>query len=108
MTTVLSNHQVLSDELIQTFAERAPTYDRENRFFSEDFDDLRVAGYLEIAVPTDLGGRGMNLAAVCQEQRRLAYRAPATALATNICVGGANLRQRLCRHSATGDRPRRR
>src|ERR1700737_197346 len=84
MTTVLSNNQVLSDELMQSFAERAPTYDRENRFFSEDFNDLRLAGYLEIAVPTELGGRGMNLAAVCQEQRRLAYRAPATALATNM------------------------
>jgi alkylation response protein AidB-like acyl-CoA dehydrogenase len=96
-TTVLSNHQVLSDELIQSFAERAPTYDRENRFFSEDFDDLRVAGYLEIAVPTELGGRGMNLAAVCQEQRRLAYRAPATALATNMHIYWTGLAADLLR-----------
>src|SRR5258708_27734001 len=71
-TTVLTNHQVLSDELMQTFAERAPTYDRENRFFSEDCADLRAAGYLEIAVRTGLGGRGLNLADVCQEQRRRA------------------------------------
>ena len=97
MTTVLSNHQVLSDELITTFAERAPTYDRENRFFSEDFDDLRLAGYLEIAVPTELGGRGMNLAEVCQEQRRLAYRAPATALATNLHIYWTGLAADLLR-----------
>src|SRR5260221_136680 len=97
MTTVLSNHQVLSDELIQSFGERASTYDRENRFFSEDFEDLRLAGYLEIAVPTELGGRGMNLAAVCQEQRRLAYRAPATALATNMHIYWTGLAADLLR-----------
>jgi len=45
MATVLSDTCVLSDELLQTFGERAPTYDRENRFFAEDFEDLRLAGY---------------------------------------------------------------
>src|SRR5260370_19603357 len=91
MTPVLCNHQVLSDELIQSFAERAPSYDRENRFFSEDFDDLRLAGYLEIAVPTELGGRGMNPAAVFQQQRRLPYRAPAPALAPKLHIHCAGL-----------------
>ena len=62
MATVLSDTRILSDELLQTFGERAPTYDRENRFFAEDFEDLRLAGYLELAVPTELGGRGLNLA----------------------------------------------
>ena len=32
MATVLSDSTVLSDELLHTFGERAPTYDRENRF----------------------------------------------------------------------------
>jgi alkylation response protein AidB-like acyl-CoA dehydrogenase len=84
MASVLSDHRVLSDAQLQTFGERAPSYDRENRFFSEDFEDLRLAGYLELGVPTELGGQGLNLAQLCQEQRRLAYRAPATALATNM------------------------
>src|SRR5579859_6868627 len=84
MATVFSDTRVLSDELLQSFGERAPIYDRENRFFGEDFEDLRLAGYLELAIPTELGGRGLNLAQLCQEQRRLAYRAPATALATNM------------------------
>src|SRR5712692_9453900 len=75
---------VLTDELIEACGERAATYDRENRFFSEDFEDLRRAGYLLIGVPKEMGGQGMNLAQVCQEQRRLAYRSPATALATNM------------------------
>ena len=39
-------------------------YDRENRFFQEDFDDLKRAGYLTMAVPKELGGRGMTLAQV--------------------------------------------
>src|SRR5579884_908832 len=78
--------QVLSEELIDTCGQRAATYDRENRFFSEDFEELRRSGYLKIAVPTELGGLGMNLAQVCQQQRRLAYRAPATALATNMHI----------------------
>jgi len=73
-------------ELLERFASRAAEYDRENRFFSEDFEDLREAGYLNIAVPTEFGGQGMNLAQVCQEQRRLAYHAPATALATNMHI----------------------
>ena len=75
---------VLSDEIIERCGERAAQYDRENRFFFEDFEELKQAGYLKIAVPVELGGAGLNLAEVCQQQRRLAYRAPATALATNM------------------------
>lgn len=35
-------------------------------------------------MPRELGGSGLTLAKVCRERRRLAYRAPATALATNM------------------------
>jgi alkylation response protein AidB-like acyl-CoA dehydrogenase len=75
---------VLTDELIARCGDRAATYDRENRFFSEDFEELKQAGYLKMPIPRELGGLGMTLAEVCREQRRLAYRAPATALATNM------------------------
>ena len=75
---------VLTDELIARCGERAATYDRENRFFTEDFEELKQAGYLKLPIPKELGGYGMTLAEVCREQRRLAYRAPATALATNM------------------------
>src|SRR5579884_4260407 len=84
MATTLATRSVLTDELIDRCGERAATYDRENRFFSEDFEALRQAGYLLAAVPEELGGPGLSLADVCREQRRLAYRAPATALATNM------------------------
>src|SRR5438309_5927741 len=75
---------VLTDATIEAFGGRAAGYDKENRFFAEDFKDLQRAGYLTINVPKELGGKGFTLAQVCHEQRRLAYRAPATALATNM------------------------
>ena len=39
-----------------------------------------------MAVPKELGGRGMTLAQCCREQRRLGYHAPATALGINMHV----------------------
>src|SRR5262245_29862003 len=75
---------VLSEQMLAGFAERCGGDDRENRFFQEDFDELKRAGYLTINVPSELGGGGMNLAEVCREQRRLAYYAPATALGINM------------------------
>jgi alkylation response protein AidB-like acyl-CoA dehydrogenase len=83
-TTLVHDLHVLSDEMLERFATRAPIYDAENRFFTEDFEELLEAGYLLLAVPTELGGLGANLAQVCVQQRRLARRAPATALATNM------------------------
>jgi alkylation response protein AidB-like acyl-CoA dehydrogenase len=75
---------VLSEEKLARFAARAAAYDRENHFFQEDFDELRAAKYLLLPVPLEFGGAGMTLAEVCREQRRLAYYAPATALAVNM------------------------
>jgi alkylation response protein AidB-like acyl-CoA dehydrogenase len=74
----------LSEEMLARFAGRAGTYDKENRFFDEDFKELQAAGYLRLPVPAEFGGAGMPLAQVCREQRRLAYYAPATALAVNM------------------------
>ena len=80
------NGAILSDTALDKMRERAAVYDRENRFFSDDFEELRKAGYLNMAVPKELGGLGMNLAQVARETRRLAYYAPATALGTNMHV----------------------
>src|SRR3954447_936339 len=77
---------VLSDDMLQRMAERSAGYDRDNRFFAEDFDELRRSGYLTMAVPREFGGLGLNLAQAGRETRRLAYRAPATALGTNMHV----------------------
>ena len=75
---------VLTEEILLACLKRAPEYDRENRFFFEDFEALKTVGYLKMAIPTELGGMGKTLAEVCLEQRRLAYYAPATAIAINM------------------------
>jgi len=74
----------LSQDLLERCQKRAPQYDKENRFFQDDFDELRDAGYLLMTVPTELGGHGMSLAEVARVTRQLAYHAPATALALNM------------------------
>ena len=75
---------VLTDEMLARFAKRAPQYDRDNAFFVDDFDELRQAGYLRVAIPPELGGQGLSLAGVAQQQRRLGYYAAPTALAINM------------------------
>jgi len=75
---------VLNDEMLARFASRAASYDRENRFFTEDFEELRAAKFLLLSLPVEFGGQGKLLADVCRELRRLAYYAPATALAVNM------------------------
>jgi alkylation response protein AidB-like acyl-CoA dehydrogenase len=74
----------LTEEMLARFAVRAAGYDQENRFFQEDFEDLRAAKYLLLPVPAKFGGADMSLAEVCRQQRHLAYYAPATALAVNM------------------------
>ena len=75
---------VLTDDLLHRFNERSAVYDSENRFFMEDFEDLKAAGYLTGPIPEEFGGAGLTLAESCAEQTRLAYHAPATALAINM------------------------
>ena len=72
--------------MLARFDERAPQYDRDNRFFDEDFAELRESGYLSCALPVEYGGAGLGLHGYTQLARRLAYVAPATALAVNMHV----------------------
>lgn len=80
----LATGPALTDEMLARFSERMPRYDAENRFFTEDFFELRASGYLTLPVPAELGGRGFTLPDVVRAQRRLGYHAPATALAVNM------------------------
>ena len=75
---------LLTDDMLARFDERAPMYDRENRFFDEDWEEIRRAGYLLGPVPTELGGSGVLLDEYVRLQQRIGYVAPATALATNM------------------------
>ena len=75
---------VLTDELLARIHDRAPGYDRDNVFFTEDLAELVAAGYLRSLVPRPFGGLGFSLQQVAHEQVRLAMAAPATALAVNM------------------------
>lgn len=101
MDTMIAGYQALPDDMLKRFADRVGIYDRENRFFTEDFEDLKRAGYLTICVPKEMGGKGFTLAEVCREQRRLAYYAPATALGINMHLYWVGLAADLYR---AGDR----
>ncbi len=65
---------------------RAAHYDANNLFFQEDFDELKEAGYLLIAVPEEFGGYGMQMDEVEVLTRKLAYHAAPTALALNMHI----------------------
>jgi alkylation response protein AidB-like acyl-CoA dehydrogenase len=83
-TLTATSTQLLTDDMLARFDERAPVYDRENRFFQEDWDELVQSGFTRCTLPTDLGGSGLALDEYTQLLRRIAYVAPATALATNM------------------------
>ncbi|WGW14087.1 acyl-CoA dehydrogenase family protein [Saxibacter everestensis] len=76
--------ELLPDAFLTRIRQRAAEYDRNNSFFTEDFDQLRAAGYLTMQVPSARGGAGFTLTEVARAQRRLATAAPATALAVNM------------------------
>ena len=85
MTTVQRAH-LMTDEMLARFDERAPIYDRENRFFDEDFAELKESGYLLVAVPEEFGGSGLRLDEVARLQSKLAYHAGPTAVAVNMHI----------------------
>lgn len=89
---------VLPADLLARMDERAPRYDRANTFFQEDFDELRATGFLTVAVPCEFGGGGMGLDQVSQALRRIAYVAPATAIAINMHVYWTGVAADLLRH----------
>ena len=74
----------LAAELGREFAPRAAQHDRENSFVQENFEDMREAGYLRLAVPEELGGLGASMRQVCYAQAELAKYCASTALAVNM------------------------
>ena len=53
--TIAASNSVLTQALLDRCRERAPIYDRENRFCQDDFDELKAAGYLLLTVPKEFG-----------------------------------------------------
>jgi len=80
----VASDSILTPTLLNRCRERAPQYDHDNRFCQEDFDELKAAGFMLMAVPEEFGGMGLSLAQVSRETRSLAQYAPATALCINM------------------------
>jgi len=98
-----SDRTILNNDLLARIGARAADYDRQNRFFHEDLEDLRQAGYLGGVLPQAFGGRDLSLLEILREQARLAYHAPSTALAINMHLYWIGVAARLWRrgdHSA--------
>ena len=64
-----ASSSVLTQSLLDRCRERAPGYDRDNKFCLEDFNELKAAGYLKMAIPKEFGGLGMTLAQVARATR---------------------------------------
>jgi alkylation response protein AidB-like acyl-CoA dehydrogenase len=71
----------LAASLADRFAERAPAHDRDNTFPAENWPEMAQAGYLALAVPTELGGRDATVLELLLAQERLAQGCGSTALA---------------------------
>jgi hypothetical protein len=55
-----ASSSVLTQPLLDRCRERAPGYDRDNTFCLEDFNELKAAGYLKMAIPKEFGRQGMT------------------------------------------------
>ena len=84
MTITEPRTDLLTADMLARFDERSPEYDRTNSFFTDDFDELVASGYLLASIPTSFGGGGLDLLEINRLQRRIAYVAPATAVAVNM------------------------
>ena len=69
-------------ELGREVAEHAERHDRDGTFVVEAYQLLADSGYLALAVPEELGGRGATVRQVAMVQRELARHCGSTALAS--------------------------
>jgi acyl-CoA dehydrogenase len=69
-------------EIGAQIGEHSARHDREGTFVSEAYDVLKSSGYLALAVPEELGGRGATIREVAMAQRELARHCASTALAS--------------------------
>ncbi len=96
-TTATAITTTIPEKMLETFRGRASALDRANAYFESDLADLRSIGYLAAAVPSELGGWGLDLTQLAASQRRLARYAPATALAMTMHSYWVGMAQQLRR-----------
>jgi acyl-CoA dehydrogenase len=71
-------------ELGLQFAEYSAGHDRDGTFVTEAFDVLRASGYLALAVPVELGGKGATIGQTAAAQAEMAKHCASTALAVSM------------------------
>ena len=82
---ITTRESLLTSQMLAGFEARARRYDEQNAFFSEDFEELREAGYLRLADPDGARRRRADARRGRRaKQRRLGYHAAPTALAINM------------------------
>ena len=69
-------------ELGSQLSEFSAPHDRDGTFVAEAYDLMRESGYLALAVPEELGGRGATIRQVAMAQRELARHCASSALAS--------------------------
>jgi hypothetical protein len=74
---------LLTDDLLDQLGGAGPTDDGDPAVLTADIARLAEAGYLNVALPPKFGGLGCTLRQAACGQRRLARRAPRTALAVS-------------------------
>lgn len=71
-------------ELTASFSGHAVEHDRDGTFVTEAYDVLRSSGYLALAVPVELGGKGATIGQVAMAQLEMARGDASVALAVSM------------------------
>lgn len=74
----------IARRLAPDFASRAAAHDEGDRFVADNYRALKAAGLVEAAVPRELGGRGAEMAELCDMLREIAHGCGSTALAFSM------------------------
>jgi acyl-CoA dehydrogenase len=74
----------LDPEQLAALAESDAQHDRDGTYVADCIETLRAAGWLSLAVPTELGGQGATIRDMAARLRALARHAPNTALVTSM------------------------
>jgi alkylation response protein AidB-like acyl-CoA dehydrogenase len=74
----------IASEIGAAFGKRADRYDRDASFPYENFDDLRDAGFLKLAVPERYGGLGADFVTYAMVAEELGRHCGSTALTFNM------------------------
>jgi acyl-CoA dehydrogenase len=74
----------LAAEMGRVAAEHDAAHDRDATFVTEAYDAMHTAGYLRLAVPTDLGGAGATIRQLVLAQHELGRHSGAAALSSTM------------------------